>query len=121
MDHLGSSAWLEAAPEILNRHNSNNPEILTAVSLALRLLSSCEHEAEVEPCISGAAIHISWGAVRYVRSQGSHKVESTPLCGRNPRARYSFLMLLKYSPKRFSSSKAHLLFPVGNFNFTSII
>ena len=77
MDHLGSSAWLEAAPEILNRHISNNLEILIAVSLALRLLSSCEHDAEVEPCISGAAIHISWWALPYVSSQGSHKVEST--------------------------------------------
>ena len=56
MDHLGGSAWLEAAPEILSRHDSNNTEVLTAASLEPRLLGCRGDGAQVEPCISGAAI-----------------------------------------------------------------
>lgn len=87
------------------------------VSLALRLLSYCEHEAEVEPCISGAAIHISTVGCAALSAAKSCMRLSTPLCGRNPRARYSFLILLKYSPKRSSSRNAHLPFPVGNYTY----
>lgn len=110
MDHLGSSAWLEAAPEILSRRDSNNIEVLTAVSLEPRLLGCHGDGAKVEPCISGAAIQGLRGLCDVGRSQGPLKVERPPLRGRNPRARCWFLVLSKYSPKGWASVKHTFFF-----------